>query len=294
MEIARRLHLMWLKMLALGLPILIIAFLLLRGYGSHRWQSLRTLAQRRMEESLLPMRSAFFDSSQVEDVPQPVRTYLSKVLRENQPLIQAVKIEQRGSFNMGQTDANWKRFSANQFVTTNPPSFLWDARIRVAPLVDAFVKDAYMEGRGILEAKLLGLIKLVNVSSTPELDRAELMRYLGEAVWFPTALLPTQGVNWQAMDDSHAIATISFMNTEAKLLFEFDKENLVSSVYADTRAMISGKEIKFAAWQGRFWNYHMRDGMLIPLEGEVAWIIEGKRLPYWRGRIEKIEYIYSE
>jgi hypothetical protein len=195
---------------------------------------------------------------------------------------------------MGQTDAKWRNFSANQFVTTNPPSFLWDARIRFAPLVDVFVQDAYIEATAILQAKLFGLIKLVNVSRTPELDQGELMRYLAEAVWFPTALLPTQGVSWQAMDERHAIATISVGNTEAKLVFEFDEDHLISSVYADGRPMISGGKIRFAPWQGRFWNYRMQDGMLIPIEGEVAWIIEGKRLPYWRGRIEKIEYIYSE
>lgn len=47
-------------------------------------------------------------------------------------------------------------------------------------------------------------------------------------------------------------------------------------------------------WQGRFWDYQLRDGMRVPLAGEVAWLLgEGPR-PYWRGRIRDIDYEYAE
>ena len=45
-------------------------------------------------------------------------------------------------------------------------------------------------------------------------------------------------------------------------------------------------------WQGYFWDYARRDGMLVPLEGEVGWLIDGEYRPYWRGRIEQIDYEY--
>jgi hypothetical protein len=35
-------------------------------------------------------------------------------------------------------------------------------------------------------------------------------------------------------------------------------------------------------WEGRWTNYEMRHGILIPLEGEVAWILPDGRRPYWR------------
>jgi hypothetical protein len=33
--------------------------------------------------------------------------------------------------------------------------------------------------------------------------------------------------------------------------------------------------------------------MLVPLEGEVAWQLQERLLPYWRGRIQTIEYEYA-
>ncbi|MGQ9603295.1 MAG: DUF6920 family protein [bacterium] len=247
-----------------------------------------------MEATRLSMEKVISDSCQIDDIPEPARSYFKKVLKENPALIQSVRIKQSGTFNTGQTKEKWKRFESRQYVVTHPPSFIWDARIRIVPFLNVFVHDGYVEGRGILEANLLGLIKLMGDLRIPEVDQGELMRYLAEAVWFPTALLPSQGVKWEAIDHSHASATIIDGNAAATLVFEFDNENLISSVYADARAMIRGKEIKFESWQGRFWNYDIKDGMLIPLEGEVAWLIEGKRLPYWRGRIEEIEYRYFE
>lgn len=32
--------------------------------------------------------------------------------------------------------------------------------------------------------------------------------------------------------------------------------------------------------------------MLVPLQGEVAWLLPQGPLPYWRGRIERVEYDY--
>ena len=40
-------------------------------------------------------------------------------------------------------------------------------------------------------------------------------------------------------------------------------------------------------------EYRERDGMLIPLHAEVAWITGGRAEPYWRGRITSITYRYN-
>jgi hypothetical protein len=45
-----------------------------------------------------------------------------------------------------------------------------------------------------------------------------------------------------------------------------------------------------AGWAGRFWDHELRDGMRIPLQGEVAWHLNGDWRPYWRGRIVRASY----
>jgi hypothetical protein len=116
------------------------------------------------------------------------------------------------------------------------------------------------------------------------------MRFFAEGAWYPTALLPSQGVRWEAIDDTQASATITDGSTVVKLVVNFDEQGLISSVYSDGRYReVDGVQVA-TPWQGRFWDYEWRDDMLIPREGEVAWLLPEGPKPYWRGRIQRIEY----
>lgn len=54
------------------------------------------------------------------------------------------------------------------------------------------------------------------------------------------------------------------------------------------------KELVVVPCQGCFWDFEFREGMLVPLEGEVAWILPEGRKPYWSGSIRRIEYEYAQ
>jgi hypothetical protein len=74
------------------------------------------------------------------------------------------------------------------------------------------------------------------------------------------------------------------------MLFAFNDSDLIETVSAEARGrMVSGKIVP-TPWQGRFWDYSQRDGMQVPLEGEVAWLLPAGAKPYWRGRIAEIAY----
>lgn len=62
------------------------------------------------------------------------------------------------------------------------------------------------------------------------MNENELVRYLAEAVWFPTALLPTHGVEWEAIDDRSARAILGHRGVTASLVFWFDDRNEVERV----------------------------------------------------------------
>jgi hypothetical protein len=43
-------------------------------------------------------------------------------------------------------------------------------------------------------------------------------------------------------------------------------------------------------WEVQLSNYQVQNGMLLPLEAEVAWLPTTGRVPYWRGKVEKFDY----
>jgi len=193
-------------------------------------------------------------------------------------------------FNMSETGDRWKPFLATQRVITRRPGFDWEARIAMLPLVVVRVHDAYIAGEGVLDASLFGLVSLANLHGTPEAAQGELMRFLAEAAWYPTALLPSQGVSWEAVDEVSANATLTDGETTVTLLFRFNADSLIESVRAEARGRTVAGTVIPTPWEGRWSNYAIRDGIAIPLEGEVAWMLPEGPKPYWRGRIVNLHY----
>ena len=113
-------------------------------------------------------------------------------------------------------------------------------------------------------------MSLVNLRGTPEIAQGELMRFLAEAAWYPTALLPSQGVQWKAIDDFCAKATLKDGETAPTLLFRFDENGLIKSVRAEARGRTVAGAVIPTPWEGQWSSYERRDGMCIPTEGEVA------------------------
>lgn len=131
------------------------------------------------------------------------------------------------------------------------------------------------------------------MADTPEMARGELMRFFAEAAWCPTALLPSQGVRWEAVDDSSARATLTDGPLTLNLPFRFNDDDLIDTVRADPRGrMVNGKTVN-APWQCRYWRYAMRDGMRVPQEGEVAWVLPEGDKPYWRGTTLSATYEFA-
>jgi len=116
---------------------------------------------------------------------------------------------------------------------------------------------------------------------------------LAEAAWYPTALLPSQGVQWQAVEDFSAKATLKDGETALTLLFRFDENGLIESVRAEERGRtVAGIAIP-TPWEVQWKNYERRDGMRIPTEGEVAWLLPEGAKPYFRGRITSLRYEFA-
>lgn len=285
---------MWWKVIVVALVVLTFVITVAILYGTNRWQSDTRELHAKMEAARVLITPKSYDPRELEGLPAPVQRYFRAVLKEGQPLVAAVSVEHTGTFNMSETGEQWKPFKSTQRVITQRPGFVWDARIRMAPAMTVHVHDAYVAGEGVLTAKLFGLLTVMKQPSTPELAQGELMRFFAEGAWYPTALLPTQGVVWEAIDDAQASATLSDGTTTVKLVFQFDAQGLISSVRSDGRYREVDGELVATPWQGRCWDYELRDGMLIPLEGEVAWLLQEGPKPYWRGCIQRIEYEYAQ
>jgi hypothetical protein len=281
---------MWIKWM--GIIVFLIAVILGMAaiYGKSRWQSDTNKLRAKLTNGQRTIKPQIYDQKEIEGLPAPVQRFFRTVIKDGQAIVSAVKLSQQGLFNMSETEDKWSPFTATQLAIAQRPGFDWDARIQMAPGVNAFVHDTYLLGEGSLHASLLGLFTVAKMHGAPENNQGELLRFLAEATWYPTALLPSQGVRWDAIDDTSARATLTDGATTVSLVFQFNAEGAIATMRAEARYR---DKLTAMPWCGRFWEYSVRNGMLIPLEGEVGWEYpEGTRL-YFKGRITEINYEFG-
>ena len=271
----------------------LIAVVAVCVYGETRWKSGTRALRDRLDESRVPIEPAVFDSAELEGLPAPVQRYFRAALRDGQPFVAALSVAHTGTFNIGEAVDRWGPFTSTQRVVIRRAGFVWDGCVSMMPGLRVRVHDAYVAGEGILHAAVQGIVPVANLRGSGDLAQGELTRFFAEAVWYPTRLLPNQGVHWSAVDDHSARATLKDGDHTGTLLFHFNEEGLIDLVNAEARARrVDGRMVP-TRWRGRFWNYAIRDGMRVPLEGEVAWLLPDRAQPYWRGRVTELKYEFA-
>jgi hypothetical protein len=263
-------------------------------YGALRWTDRTRQLRGRLHGARVPWKPQVVDFGELEGLPAPVQRYFRNVLTEGQPMVTDVWMRHTGSFNMGETREQWKPFVSEQWVITRRPGFVWNARIKMMPGLSVRVHDAYVAGEGMLTAALFGLFTVVDLHDSKALAAGELMRFLAEAAWYPTALLPSQGVRWEEVDAGSARAILVDGMVAVLLLFTFNEHDVIETVCAQDRERIVGTRRVPTAWRGRFWNYREQDGMRVPGDGEVSWMPPEGEQPYWRGQIREMAYEFAK
>lgn len=262
--------------------------------ATNHWRERSVAMLARLLQRRPPMRPAVVDERELEALPAPVARYFRTVLGDDLRIIHSGVISQRGTFLVRPEPPMWRKFYATQHVATSPAGFLWDASIRLVPGISVHVRDAFIDGAGSMRASVMGLWPLTDVEGTPEIAEGALHRYLAEAPWIPTALLPSQGVTWTPIDDASARATITAGATTVSADFFFAPDGTVSRVFTEARWRdVDGRAVP-TPWQGHFSHYAEMHGVKIPLNAEVEWLLDDGPQPYWRGEITSVAYEYEE
>ena len=207
------------RVFLIGLALVAVLLLGAWLYGAYRWDTQTQQLRARLNAARAPVRPQTVDSRELEGLPAPVGRYFRTVLEDGQPMVSGVRVQHTGTFNMGEgSEDNWKPFTSDQVVVTRRPGFDWNGRVAMMPGLPVRVHDSYAAGEGVLHASLLGAFTVVDMRGTGDVAEGELIRFFAEAAWYPTALLPSQGVRWEAAGDRSAYATLKEGNHTITML----------------------------------------------------------------------------
>lgn len=233
------------------------------------------------------------DFGTFSELPPPVARYFKHVLTEGQYLIRTATIQQSGMLRTSAMSEHWSPFTARQLVVPPAKGFVWKAKVDMPLATHVRVLDTYCIGVGSGRVSFLSALAVASEAGAPELNSGALHRYLAEAVWYPTALLPQSGLEWTRIDERSAMATLTNSGITVSLEFRFNDLGEVTSIYSPGRFGRFHGGYKRVPWEGHFRDYQEQAGMRVPLYGEVGWIVDGSLQLVWKGGLDEVRYEFG-
>lgn len=219
-----------------------------------------------------------FHYDQLDELPAPVQRYFRHVLKDGQPYISAVRLRHGGKFRPG-LRKDWVPIRGEQYFTTATPGFIWKGRTLMFTAT-----DEYVAGKGRLVVLAGGLINVVDESGA-ELDQGELLRWLGESVWFPTNLLPGEKLQWLPVDEH--TAKLVFTHQGLNVSYDVTINDTGEITQLETQRFM-GKTLE--TWVIKLSEYLPLNSMRVPTVTEAIWRLKDGDVSYAKFDLKEIEY----
>ncbi len=261
---------------------------LIGGALSHR--SLQSTARELLETGAASGRSGLVSESDIAHLPDPVQRWLVASNTVGSEHVRTVRLKQSGRFRQSE-DGQWMQYEAVEYFSVNPPEFLWRARFKTVGLPLIEVRDSYSDGKGKTEVKIASLIPMGSESG-PEADQGDLVRYLNEIMWFPSAAL-SDYIQWEPIDSNSAEATMTYRDVTASAVFYFDEAGHLVNISADRFGKF-GDNYSLERWSTPLSTYREFEGIVVPTEGVGVWNLETGDFPYIEPEVSDVSYNVTE
>lgn len=228
-----------------------------------------------------------YNSGQLAGLPEPVQRYFRYCLKDGQKYISYARLEHSGSFRPNPS-LGWTPVSAEEYFSIEKPGYVWYAELKPFKYLWIAARDAYFQGRGNALAKLYSGITLAN-SKGNEADQGVMIRWLSEAVWFPTALLPSENIRWEEIDNNSARAYFTDRGRTVAGVFHF---NVLGEITSFTAESFMDKSLE--KFEGGYSDYREFHGIKIPTEVEATWHLSAGDYMYAKFRVTELEYDKAE
>ncbi|HIG21928.1 MAG TPA: hypothetical protein EYG02_04340 [Henriciella marina] len=219
------------------------------------------------------------------DLPGPVRELANRLGASEAVGTDHVSFSQSGRMRQDET-SRWMPFQAVQTISLSECAFDW--RARTGPFGLVHVRDCLRDGEGQIGVSVLRLVPMARVSSSSDATRGELLRYLAELPWAPSAVLQNPHLEWEASGDA-IIVRAKLGEVAGEIRFSLDDEGYIAEAYAADRPRAVRGGFETAPWRGQFRDYRKVSGVVIPHAAEVAWLDDGGEVTVWEGRLETWE-----
>ncbi|PTX53840.1 hypothetical protein C8N43_3883 [Litoreibacter ponti] len=246
------------RMLLIALLVGALVLALAGWRALDHWSDRAEMARLRAVQPLAP---ALFDRDMVANLPAPARRFFLFAINEGTPLFRVAELEMTGDFSLSdKDDPHYMAMKAHQVLAV-PEGFVWKMGVRSGHLrlsgSDSGAWTRFWMG---------GLLPVARGGGDPDHARSAFGRAVAEAViWTPAAVLPSETVDWQPVDQNTARVTVTH-------------SDMVQSVNVTVAADGQPTQVVFQRWSDANPEHAFR---LQPFGGVLSKFrdFEGFRLP---------------
>lgn len=193
--------------------MIILLILLLSWFGLQVWR----ISDQRHANSVwnelagrASASSTVFDPAMVQDPPEPARRFFLSTIRPGAPLHHVAEIRMGGEIGLGDKEnPNYMPMRGHQIIAP-PHGLVWKVEAGQGAM-RIVGSDGFDGGNSWVRFWLLKSMPVVRAGGGPDHARSAFGRVVVEAVFFaPAALLPQNGITWEAVGTDQARATVTF------------------------------------------------------------------------------------
>lgn len=222
-----------------------------------------------------------FQEKDIDSLPMPVQNYFRYCGYIGSPKMSYIKIVYKDvDFLFGENQSPIK-IDYTQYNFANKPDRIAyiDSSMYYIPFEGL---DSYIDGAGSMKGVIAKLFTLFHQTGNA-MDKSSLVTFLSESLFIPSAALE-DFIVWEAIDDLHAQATITYYGISASGIFTFNEKGEMVSFATEDRevASIDGTSEK-VKWSVICNKYQEINGIRKPTVFQAIWHYDDGNLVYFDG-----------
>ncbi|UWG96087.1 hypothetical protein LPY66_14375 [Dehalobacter sp. DCM] len=247
--------------------ILVIALYFIQPYSPLK-SDFYQLANRLISES--GEGTALFGQQDIADLPTPIQKYFIHCGYIGTPKMAWLKTEFKNvAFSTGVGKATLKMdYTQYNFVEVPNRLAFIDSALYGIPF-QGF--DSFSQGKGSMKGVIAKAFTLFDQQGA-EMDKACLVTVLAECLYVPNIALQNY-ITWEAIDDTHAKATINYFGMQGEGIFTFSATGEMLSFTTNDRMAVGFDGVKQrVSWTAVCSDYTRNDnGILKPTNFKAIW-----------------------